>query len=405
MSKHSGSVASRHREPRFRRALVGQILAALRKDRPFLHMITGPRQTGKTTAAHQVAAEWPGEVHFAAADLPLPPEPEWVRSQWEVAAARARGGRKVLLVLDEIQKVPRWSETVKALWDREKREARGVRVLVLGSSALLLQRGLSESLTGRFLSYRCPHWSWGEMRAAFGWDLEDWLVFGGYPGAAVLKDDRETWARYITDSLVETVLGRDVLQMSSVSKPALLRHLFALAVSYPAQILSYNKMLGQLQDAGNTVTLAHYLKLLESSFLVSGVESYRAEGRKRGSSPKLVVWNNGLVSAMTRAEVGTLAPDWRGRLVENAVGSHILNSTSGLRYTLYYWRKGDLEVDYILRSPSGVWAIEVKSGRARSTRGMQAFLRSYPRARPFVVGEGGLPLEVFLGEDAGGFFR
>jgi len=281
----------------FRRALVGELTAALGKGLPFLHIITGPRQTGKTTAAKQVAEGWAGEVHIAAADSALPPGPEWVRAQWEIADLKRRSGRKVLLILDEVQKVRGWSESVKALWDRDGGTKPALRVILLGSSALLVQKGLSESLAGRFMPYRCGHWSWGEMREAFGWGLEDWLFFGGYPGAARLKGDPDAWARYVSESLVETVLARDVLQMSAVTKPALLRHLFALTAAFPAQILSYNKMLGQLQDAGNTTTLAHYLQLLEAAFLVSGLERFTGgKGQKRGSSPKLVAWNNALVN-------------------------------------------------------------------------------------------------------------
>ena len=202
-------------------------------------------------------------------------------TQWRLVRAQAASTKKrVLLVLDEIQKVPGWSEVVKRLWDEEIRTGGKVRVLLLGSSALLVQRGLTESLAGRFFLHRCTHWSWSECRAAFGWTLDRWIYFGGYPGAAAMADDETTWKRYVADSLIETVLARDVLQMQTVTKPALLRHLFALAAQYPAQIFSYNKMLGQLHDAGNTVTLAAYLRLLETAFLASGLELYSKGDRK-----------------------------------------------------------------------------------------------------------------------------
>jgi hypothetical protein len=366
---------------------------------PFLHIITGPRQTGKTTAARQVAEGWAGEVHVAAADTALPPGPEWVRAQWEIADLKRRNGRKVLLILDEVQKVRGWSESVKALWDRDAGKKPVLRVILLGSSALLVQKGLSESLAGRFMPYRCGHWGWGEMRGAFGWGLEDWLFFGGYPGAARLKGDPDAWARYVSESLVETVLARDVLQMSTVAKPALLRHLFALTAAFPAQILSYNKMLGQLQDAGNTTTLAHYLRLLEAAFLVSGLERFTGgKGQKRGSSPKLVAWNNALVNAL-RGDAPAMAREdraWRGRLIENAAGAHLLNGLEQSRYRLFYWRQGDLEVDYVLKTPKDLWAIEIKSGRAGKAEGIAQFLRLHPQARPLIVGPGGLALEEFF---------
>jgi len=387
------------RKAGFRRALVGELAQALGRNMPFLHIITGPRQTGKTTAARQVAEGWAGEVHIAAADTSLPPGPEWVRAQWEIADLKRRNGRKVLLVLDEVQKVRGWSESVKALWDRDAGKKPVLRVILLGSSALLVQKGLSESLAGRFMPYRCGHWSWGEMREAFGWGLEDWLFFGGYPGAARLKGDPDAWARYVSESLVETVLARDVLQMSTVAKPALLRHLFALTAAFPAQILSYNKMLGQLQDAGNTTTLAHYLRLLEAAFLVSGLERFTGgKAQKRGSSPKLVAWNNALVNALRGEDPDVARKDraWRGRLVENAAGAHLLNGLEPSRHRLLYWRQDDLEVDYVLKTPKDLWAIEIKSGRAAKPEGLAHFLKIHPQARPLIVGPGGLSLEEFF---------
>ena len=253
----------------FERASIGELIRALQRRPPRLQVLVGPRQVGKTTAAAQVAARlgWPS--HTASADAPLPQPPEWIETQWRLARMAGRG--RVLLVLDEIQKVRGWSEVVKRLWDEEARTGGKVRPLLLGSSALLVQKGLGESLAGRFYLHRCAHWSWPECREAFGWELARWLYLGGYPGAAPLAGDEPAWKRYVTDALIETVIARDVLQMQTVTKPALLRHLFALAAAYPAQILSYTKMLGQLQDAGNTVTLAGYLRLLETAFLASGL--------------------------------------------------------------------------------------------------------------------------------------
>lgn len=390
------------------RPFVAGLQKALVDDLPFLHIITGPRQVGKTTAALQVRAEWEGESVYAAADAPLPPGPEWISAQWELALAKAAPGRRVLLVLDEIQKVTGWSEAVKLLWDRERRERKGIRVVLLGSSSLLIQHGLSESLAGRFLSYRAGHWGFGEMRSAFGWSLEDWLYFGGYPGAAVLKGDEAAWRRYVTDSLIETVLSRDVLQLATVAKPALLRHLFGLAVSHPAEILSYNKMLGQLQDAGNTTTLAHYLRLLDAAFLVGGLDIYRAgRGVKRAGSPKLVFWNNALVTAfLGRPAAETFGdPARRGRLVENAVGGRLLGGLDSATHQVYYWRERDKEVNFVVKTPTDLWAVEVKSGPSRDLGGLAHFLRRWPRARPLMIGAGGMPLEEFFLADPAKLFR
>jgi predicted AAA+ superfamily ATPase len=305
---------------------------------------------------------------YASADSPLPPGAEWVETQWrraEFEADRSRG--PVFLVLDEVQKVRGWSESIKSIWDASRRSPRDIRLLVLGSSALLIREGLSESLAGRFFLHRCSHWTFRECVDAFGWDLLRWLYFGGYPGAAAFSDDEQKWKRYVTDSLIETVLARDVLQLQKITKPTLLRHLFALAATFPAQILSYNKMLGQLHDAGNTTTLAHYLKLLETAFLVSGLELFSLGSvRKRGSSPKLLLWNNALVTALSNRSFDESNSDaiWWGRLVENAVGGHLVNNLYPVDYSITYWRHGKNEVDFVIARGRELWAIEVKSGRS-----------------------------------------
>jgi predicted AAA+ superfamily ATPase len=305
----------------------------------------------------------------------------------------------VLLVLDEIQKVRGWSETIKRLWDANVARGLPLRVVLLGSSALLVQRGITESLAGRFLLHRCQHWSLPECRAAFGWDLSQWLHFGGYPGAAPLADDEALWRQYIADSMIETVLSRDVFQLAPVTKPVLMRHLFALAATHPAQIFSYNKMLGQLLDVGNTTTLAAYLRLLDAAFLLSGLEQYSAgQLRKRGSSPKLVFWNNALINAMNGLSRAAAQSDgaWHGRIVENAVGAHLLNHLQGPEWSLAYWRDGDYEVDYVVRRGAAVWALEVKSGRTGKLFGLAAFRKRHPDARALVIGGEGLPLEDFF---------
>jgi predicted AAA+ superfamily ATPase len=386
----------------FERKVVAEIMAGLARKKKLLHIITGPRQVGKTTASLQIAEKWPGEVLTFSADSPLPPGPEWIQGNWDRAVRLARSVKEkndVLLILDEIQKVRGWSEIVKLLWDEELKSNVGLQVLLLGSSSLLLQQGLTESLTGRFFLYRCPHWQYPEMKEAFGWNLEQWIFYGGYPGAADLIDEEESWSSYVTDSLIETVLAKDILQLQTVAKPALLRHLFLLACGTPSQILSYNKMLGQLHDAGNTTTLAHYLKLLESAFLVSGLELFkRGKLKKRGSSPKLILWNNGLINAVTGESFSESTENlsWWGRLVENAVGAHILNSLAGRPYSLYYWRERHLEVDFVLETPKQTWAIEVKSGKSATMKGMTKFCSLYPEVKPLIIGTGGMELEDFF---------
>jgi predicted AAA+ superfamily ATPase len=392
----------------FIRSLVDELATACRRKPALIQVIAGPRQVGKTTAAEQLRdrLKWPSV--WAAADVPLPPGPEWIETQWQLARETQPGAdKKVLLVLDEIQKVSGWSETVKRLWDEEKRVRGTVLPVLLGSSALLVQKGLTESLSGRFFLHRAPHWSWPECRAAFRWTWQQWVYFGGYPGAAAFARNERLWKRYVADSLIETVLSRDVLQLQTITKPALLRHLFALAATYPAQMLSYNKMLGQLQDAGNTTTLANYLRLLETAYLVSGLELFsKGQVRKRGSSPKFVLWNNALVNALSLLSRKQARADgsWWGRLVENAVGAHLLNGLQGPDWSVTYWRDGDAEVDFVVAHGTRVWALEVKSGRPGKTYGIQAFRKRYPTAKVWLIGESGIKLADFFDRPAREWF-
>lgn len=383
------------------RALVRDLEQRLGWMPHLLQIVVGPRQVGKTTAARAVAERWPGPTRYAAADRIPTPGAEWIETHWNLAR-RDASERPALLVLDEVQKVSGWSEVVKSLWDEDLHQARALRVVLVGSSALLLERGAAESLAGRFFLSRCPHWSYRECREAFGWTLVQWLYFGGYPGAARLSENEADWRAYIADALIETAIARDVLALQTVNKPALLRQLFGLAARLPAQIVSYTKMLGQLQDAGNTTTLAHYLHLLETAFLVSGLERYSgAQARTRGSSPKLVLWNNALVTAMgtlSFAAVHAEAEIW-GRLVENAVGAHLLNHLQALPYEVYYGKQRTYEVDYIVRAGENVLGIEVKSGRPRTLAGLVRFQADTPGAKVLLVGPGGMGLEEFFSTD------
>ena len=299
----------------YRRPIFPSALARATGPRKFIQVLAGPRQVGKTTLARQVLEESGLPAHYATADDPIGRDAAWIETQWELGRVHADDSRAgALLVLDEVQKVPGWSEVVKRLWDEDTAERRRLKVLILGSAPLLVQRGLTESLAGRFELIRLTHWSLEEMREAFGWGINRFLYFGGYPGASDLADHETRLRGYILDSLVETTISRVIVLLSRVDKPALLRQLFRLACSYSGQILSYNKMLGQLQDAGNTTTLAHYLELLSGAGMVTGLQKYSgAEVRRRGSSPKLVVMNTALMTAtsgLTYAEArqGLLGP-------------------------------------------------------------------------------------------------
>lgn len=389
----------------YRRPVYDEILARAHEPRRFIQVLAGPRQVGKTTLARQVmdAIGIPG--HFASADAPDPEDVGWIYSQWAIGRAAARNGGRAggLLVLDEVQKIRDWSDVVKQLWDEDSAAGLPLRAMLLGSSPLLVRRGLADSLAGRFEIVRVTHWTLAEMRDAFGWDLDTYLFYGGYPGAAPLIRSHERWEEYILDAIVETNLSRDILMLNRVEKPALLRQLFRLACAYSGQVLSYTKMLGTLTDAGNTVTLAHYLELLSGAGMVTGVAKYSGSVvRRRGSSPKLLALNTALMTATARTTFARAHADsglW-GRLVETAVGAHLWAHADPDELT--WWREGRSEVDWVvrpgklMRSRTEPIAIEVKTGNPRGSRGTVAFTHVHRGSRALTVGAGGIDVEQFL---------
>jgi uncharacterized protein len=384
----------------YRRPAAGRLAARLAEDAARIQVVSGPRQVGKTTLVKQALRDLELPSHYASADDPTLRDAVWLDAQWEKGRRLARNRRGgAILAIDEIQKVNGWAEAVKRLWDEDRHMEMPLRVALLGSAALLVQRGLGESLTGRFEVIRAPHWSFGEMHDAFGLSLDEFVYFGGYPGTATLIEDEERWIAYVLDAIVETTISRDLLLLTRVDKPALLRSLFRLVCDYSAQIVSYQKLTGQLQDAGNTTTVAHYLDLLAAAGLAVGLERYApGKVRQRRSTPKLLALNTALVSAiagMTYAEARADAAHW-GRLVETAVGAHLVAGRSPQAQVLY-WRDRGREVDFVVERGKELVAIEVKSGRRRDDLpGLTAFERAFGPARKLLVGGDGTPLEAFL---------
>ena len=384
----------------YQRAIGRTIAGRLKEKRRFLQVILGPRQVGKTTAIQHVLARTSYPSHYAAADLPAPPPTEWIERQWELARMRVEGSHPAILVLDEIQKISHWSVEVKRLWDADTRFKLPLHVVLLGSSSLLIQKGLEETLAGRFEIIRFPHWSWEECRDAFGWSLDQYLYFGGYPGSAGLIHEPERWGQYLRDSLIETAISKDILLLNRVEKPALLRQLFVLGCEYGGQVLSYQKILGQLTDAGNTTTLAHYQKLLESAFLLRGLPKWSGKAlRRRSSSPKWLPLNTGLPTALSTRSLQEWKtdPDAWGRLVEITVGAHLVNQGWSSAAEVYYWRQGNDEVDFILRKGNRLTAIEVKSGKKRtSLPALGTFSKLFHPVRTLIVGGPDISLRQFL---------
>src|SRR5580692_1164609 len=388
-----------------RQTIHNELLKRLKEKRRFLQVLAGPRQVGKTTVIRQVAAASKLPAHYASADDPGLRDRTWLEQQWDIARLKAGEGKTgALLVLDEIQKVAHWSSVVKLLWDADTHSGVPLKVVLLGSSPLLIQSGLAESLAGRFEVIVVPHWSFMEMREAFGWNLEQYIFYGAYPGAAELIAEPERWRRYILDSLIETTISRDILLLTRVDKPALLRRLVQLGCAYSGQILSYQKMIGQLTDAGNTTTLAHYLELLQGAGMLAGISKFSSgQVRQRGSSPKLQVLNTALMTAHDHRSLKEARQDgdhW-GRLVESCIGAHLFNSSFGTNISVTYWRERNHEVDFVLQEGKATVAIEVKSGgRHESLPGMEAFVRQFKPKRQLLVGGQGIPLEEFLSKPA-----
>lgn len=361
--------------PAYQRKFVDTLVTRLRSDAMRIQVIVGPRQVGKTTGIQQALAQIAGPSHYASADDVLVSDQKWLLEQWQHALAQGDGS---LLVIDEIQKVPAWSSVLKGLWDQEPFR---LRVIVLGSSALQIQAGLTESLAGRFELIEVMHWRFSELQDAFDYDLDRYLRFGGYPGAVIYENDTTRWHRYMKDAIVEAVIGRDILQIQRISKPALFRQAFEIFMHYPAQEISYTKLLGQLQDRGNTDLVKHYLELYEGAFLLHALQKYALKPRRmRGSSPKMLPGCPALHTAVVGPLVST-DPSHRGRVFELAVGLELMQQPG----TLSYWRDGQAEVDFVYEHDGQVFAIEVKSGWRTANKGLDQLARQNPRIRRVIL--------------------
>ncbi len=385
----------------YKRLLFGELEKRIAEPRRFIQVISGPRQVGKSTLVRQVVEESSIPHLLVSADGVDKTNTAWIGEIWNSARARMtlENHAEFLLVIDEVHKLDNWSEEVKKQWDTDTFTGTAIKVIILGSSRLLLKDGLTESLAGRYELIRMPHWSYKEMHDAFGLDVAHYIFFGGYPGGANLIDNETRWRRYIKDSIVAPAIERDILMTKNVYKPELMKRLFELGCTYSGSEISLTKLLGQLQDIGNVTTLANYLTTLDESQLLCGLQKYaRDRARQYNSVPKMFVYNTSLLSAlsgMTFEKAYTNPKEW-GRWVESAVGAHILNSAEDADYKVYYWRDRNAEVDFIIESNRRCVAIEVKSGRRTTNKGLQEFSKRFNPKSSFVVGSGGVPVEDFL---------
>ena len=383
----------------YERSIVSLLSNRLKEPRRFMQIVEGSRQTGKSTAVAQALDRVDAPRVEFAFDRPRDQRARKLEELWESARSVAAAHGEAILSFDEVQKVPDWSSTVKFLWDEDTRAQRNVKVILTGSSTLTLRRGMSDSLKGRYELIPSTQWTFRECRDAFGCNLEEFLYFGGYPGALQLRDDEARWSAYVRDAIIEPTLTQDVLEMETVRKPALLRALFETGAAYSAQEISYRKLLGQLDDRGNTDTIAHYLDLLSHAGLMSGLRKYDNKILKeRGSSPRLLVHDTSLMVVASGEDRSRLPGDTerRGHLVETAVGAYLLARSIQENFTLNWWRDGANEVDFVVTQGRKRTAIEVKSGRVKSLKGLGEFVQRYPGTYALVIGSDEFPLEDFL---------
>lgn len=383
------------------------LIARLQEPRRTIQVVAGPRQVGKTTLVKQVLQQLTIPSRFFNADGVKPDDKDWIAARWDEVRALMHFNQypEIVLVIDEVHKINNWSEQVKREWDADTFNDVNIKVVLLGSSRLLLKKGLTESLAGRFEMLSMTHWSFQEMQEAFGWDINQYVYFGGYPGSAPYINNEVRWRKYMRESIIAPAIEKDVLQTTYIYKPALMHQLFHLGCAYSGELLSYNKMLGLLQDAGNATTLVNYLEVLGESKLLTGLPKYVMDAsRKYRTIPKLQVYNNALLTALTEGvsyEKVFTDPQLWGRWVESAVGCYLLDKADELDCDLFYWREDNEEVDFVLRRADKVLAIEVKSGKRQSNSGLSTFRQMYNPQHSLVVGGEALPLEdLFKGDIA-----
>ena len=380
------------------------IKSRLEEPRKFIQVVMGPRQVGKSTVVKQVLQDLDAPWQFYSADNVPASNSAWISTCW--AAVRglkeSKGYESIILVIDEIQKIENWSEVVKKEWDDDAFYDRNIKVLLLGSSRVLLEKGLSESLSGRFEEIRMSHWTYPEMRDCFGISLDQYLFFGGYPGAALLIDDVERYQQYIQSAIVESTINKDILMDTPIGKPALLRQTFELGAAYSGQLLSLTKMLGALQDAGNTTTLAGYVQLLNEAGMLCGLQKYSIDmARRKSSIPKFQVYNNALKTIYSPHTFEQSIMDRKvwGRIFESGIGAYIISQAFVHRFEVFYWRERNDEVDFVLRKKGSVVAVEVKSNAEKNTTGLETFKRLFKPQTALIVGDGGIRADEFLSMD------
>lgn len=393
----------------YKRAEYQIVKSRLEESRRFIQVLMGARQVGKSTLVKQVLQDIEIPFQFHSADNVPATNSAWISNCWAGLRSlmKIKEWDSAILIIDEIQKIANWSEVVKKEWDDDTFHNCNIKVLLLGSSRVLLEKGLSESLAGRFEEIRMSHWSYKEMKECFGFTLDQYIYYGGYPGAAALIDDSDRFQQYIQASIIDATINKDILMDAPIGKPALLRQTFELGAAYSGNLLSLNKMLGSLQDAGNTSTLSGYINLLNDSGMLCALQKYSVDmSRRKASIPKFQVYNNALktvYSPLTFEQAVLDRKAW-GHIFESAIGAYLTSQAFINHFNLYYWRERNDEVDFILYKKGAIIAIEVKSNAEKSTAGLEKFKQLFNPKAALIVGDGGISAEEFLSMDINKLF-
>lgn len=396
----------------YQRRHLNILKSRMAEPRRRMQIVMGPRQVGKSTLVGQFTEATSAPFDFFAADSVNRFDTSWIPNKWQQARMRMdiHSEQEHILIIDEVQKIRGWSEQVKKEWDEDSRSHRNLKVILLGSSRLLLQKGLEESLEGRFETIKMGYWDWQEMHEAFGFSMDEYVYFGGFPGLAPDIQDEDRWRNLMEDSIISPILTRDILEIEEIRNPALLRQVFELACIESAKELSLTKMQGTM-NCGTVPTIKNYLDILNKSMIVQPLQNYSSSiVKEKQSVPKMQVFNNAF-----RNRFGTFSFDearvdpaeW-GRLVESAVGAHLANRAMTDDYELFYWRnERRQECDYVLRKGQALVAIEVKSGSVDKTVGFEKFKEQFADkvTAAFIVGPQALPLEDFFMMDLKSLFK
>lgn len=388
----------------YKRAEYQIIKSRLEANRKFLQVVMGARQIGKSTVVKQVLNDLTIPFQFYSADNVPATNTAWISNCWAATRSlkESNGWYSIVLVIDEIQKISNWSEAVKKEWDDDTFHDRNIKVLLLGSSRVLLKKGLSESLAGRFEEIRMSHWNYKEMNDCFGFNLNQYIFYGGYPGAASLINDSDRYEQYIQSAIIDATINKDILMDTPINKPALLKQTFELGAAYSGNLLSLTKLLGSLQDAGNTSTLAGYINRLNESGLLCGLQKYSIDmSRRKASIPKFQVYNNALklvYNPLTFEQAIIDRKAW-GHIFESSIGAYLVSQAFIHRFDVFYWRERNDEVDFVLRKKNSLVAIEVKSNAEKRTDGLDKFNQMFKPTSSFIIGDGGISAEDFFSMD------